>query len=113
MTSNTPTDKSIPAQAAYCRAYSVFLMDGGDKPNHELYGIPEELAEVLRRQCRAMHHKQLDAQRPAVSFTESEARQAAEDLRHVASYACELGDIVYEKICRELAQKFDTWRRDQ
>lgn len=105
---------NIPAlgQAAFCRAYSVWLIEDVAYPDYEVFGISEELAEVLRRQCRALHHRQLDALRPAVSFTEAEARKAAEDLRHVASYACELGDMVNEKICRTLAQKFDTWRKE-
>lgn len=106
---------NIPAlgQAAFCRAYSVWLIEDVAYPDYELFGISEELAEVLRRQCRAIHHRQLDAQRPAVTFTEAEARQAAEDLRLIAADLCERGDGDNEKILRLLAQKFDTWRRDQ
>lgn len=109
---NTPTDKSIPAQAAYCRAYSVWLLFEGPWPNSDDFGIDYELSLVLRRQCRAMHHKQLDAQRPAVSFTEAEARRAAEDLREAAAVFCEYRRTNEEAMLRLLAQKFDTWRRE-
>lgn len=109
---NTTTDKTLPAQAEYCRAYSSFLIDGSDRPKAEVFGISEELAEVLRRQCRTLAHKQSDAKRPAVSFTETEARKAAEDLRELANMLCEDDYPGFEKICRTLAQKFDTWRKE-
>lgn len=102
------------AQADYCLAYSVWLLGERRKPSSQPrahdFGISEDMAEVLRRQCRSMAHKQLDAQAPAVSFTETEARKAAEDLRDIAASCCERGDTTYEKILRQLAQKFDTWR---
>lgn len=103
---------TLPAQAAYCRAYSVWLLDEGVYPDPEVFGIDEEMAEVLRRQCRAMSHRQFDAQRPAVSFTEAEARQAAADLRDIAADLCEEGSLHHEKTLRVLAQKFDTWRKE-
>lgn len=107
-----PTDKSLPAQVAYARAYSAWLLGEGDHPDALACGISEDMAEVLRRQCRDAQHKKLDAQAPAVSFTEAEARAAAENLRNMAADLCEAGLQFHEKYCRVLARKFDTWRKE-
>lgn len=108
-----PTDKSRPSDIAFCCAYFDFL--GGERitqPIPAMFGVTDDFADVLRRHCRIEAHKHFDAKAPAVSFSEAEARQAAEDLRDIAASCCERGDTTYEKILRQLAQKFDTWRKE-
>lgn len=111
---NTPTDKSRPSDVSYCCAYVDFLNADRicTRPEAEDFGLTEEMADVLRHQCRMESHKAAAAARPAVTFTELEARQAATDLRDIANTLCEIPLPDDEKICRLLAQKFDTWRRE-
>lgn len=112
---NISTDKSRPSDISFCCAYVDWLNGGRDiaqRPEAAGFDLTEELALVLRRQCRMELHKAAVAARPAVTFTESEARQAAADLRDIANTLCEIPLPDDEKTCRLLAQKFDTWRKE-
>lgn len=99
---------------SYCCAYVDFLNATAEcaRPEAADFGLAEELAEVLRRQCRMELHNAALAARPAVTFTEQEAKQAAADLRDIANTLCEIPLPDDEKTCRLLAQKFDTWRKE-
>lgn len=112
---NIPTDKSRHSDISYCCAYIAFITNERNestRPQAVDFGLTAELAEVLRAQCRIELHKAAQAARPAVTFTESEARQAAADLRDIANTLCEIPLPDDEKTCRLLAQKFDTWRKE-
>lgn len=110
-----PTDKSRPSDISYCCAYVDFITNDREESTRPLavdFGLTEALAEVLRSQCRIELHMAAKAARPAVTFTESEARQAATDLRDIANTLCEIPLPEDEKTLRLLAQKFDTWRKE-